>query len=1096
MVRILFILLCPSFLFALPGNPGLKFIENKNQWPRSVNYVARIDGGSMILQPGKIMYCFYDEKYLEDLHLQHHGLPSALDESQPSGMVRGHMVEASFVGANPAMCVEASGRSVEYYNYFHGRDPSHWGTRAYAYDKVIYANLYNGVDMHIYSNGSHGKYDLFVQPQQDPGEIKIQYQGADELKLDNGNLYVNMSIAQVIERKPYAYQIIEGKRREVKCEYHLEGNILSFYFPERYDKCEVLIIDPQLIFSTYSGSTADNWGSTATPGEHGKLYSSGITNPGQGGGTFPATPGAFQTSYGSLYDIGILKYDSLGQQLLYASYLGGSNSESPHSLVMNNNEELIVFGTTASTDFPTSASAYDKSFNGGSYIEHVFRYNDGSDIFLTRISKDGTQLLASTYIGGSGNDGLNPQQSMCYRNYGDELRGDVITDAHGNIFVSSVTSSSDFPGPKLTGATYAGGLTDAVIFKMDENLSQINWSMYFGGGRDDNANTIKFDSNGDIVVAGGTSSFNFISFPSAYQPYLEEELDGWIAILSKDGSKVNSFTYTGTEDDDQVYFVDLNEQDEIFVYGQTDGSMPITPNVYSQSNSGQFLQKFSHDLTTLKFSTVFGTGKGSPDISPTAFLVNDCNNIYMSGWGGSLNNRSGGWDTSTSNLPVTPDAIQKTTSGNDFYFIVLKDDASELLYATFLGGTQSLTHVDGGTSRFDKSGIVYHAVCSGCAAGNPSGHSTSDFPTTPLAWSRKNRSWNCNNAAFKMDLASLRAVLQTNSVRFDLPGLSVVCIPDPIVFQNKSSGGKTFYWDLGDGTTLVKADTAYIVHQYKSIGRYKVTLKAVDPGTCKVRDSTYKYVDVFNAEAEIQDDDDLCEDSPYTLKASGGATYHWISKDKTFESDLPNPVVSPKDTTIYYITVTEASGCVHKDTVQLNVIPIIRPDFEIERIADCFTTPGVRVKNLTNKDSLRDGDKIYFDFGDGSTSDVDEGYHKFEKDGNYQVKLVGVREFCVTEKTMALPFMKLKVPNVITPGKNDKLNDTFVIQFGDEAGVTPVQYGYKVSLTIYNRWGSKVYEADDYHYDWSGEGLPAGIYYYEVKVQDHATCKSWIQLIK
>jgi hypothetical protein len=139
-------------------------------------------------------------------------------------------------------------------------------------------------------------------------------------------------------------------------------------------------------------------------------------------------------------------------------------------------------------------------------------------------------------------------------------------------------------------------------------------------------------------------------------------------------------------------------------------------------------------------------------------------------------------------MPVTNYALQKTTSGSDFYFIVLTSDSSELLYATFLGGNQSRTHVDGGTRRFDKSGIVYHAVCSGCQAFNATNSSSSDFPTTPEAWSRTNNSGNCNNAAFKFDLSSLRARLQTNSVAFDIPGLDQICYPDTIRFQNFSTG--------------------------------------------------------------------------------------------------------------------------------------------------------------------------------------------------------------------------------------------------------------------------------------------------------------------
>ena len=287
----------------------------------------------------------------------------------------------------------------------------------------------------------------------------------------------------------------------------------------------------------------------------------------------------------------------------------------------------------------------------------------------------------------------------------------------------------------------------------------------------------------------------------------------------------------------------------MYVYGQTSGSFPTSAGVYKNPGSGQFVQKFNNSLSTSIFSTVFGSGRGIPDISPTAFLVSECNNLYMAGWGGVVNEAEAFWPSNTFNMPISKDAFQKITSGSDFYFISLTDDASQFLYATYLGGTQSRTHVDGGTSRFDKSGIVYHAVCSGCAAFNASSKATSDFPTTAGAWSRTNKSTNCNNAAFKFDLSVLKARLQTNSVKLDMPGLNRVCIPDKIAFQNKCIGGETFQWDLGDGTVMTKNDTVAIFYQYKSPGRYKIKLKAIDLQTCIGVDSAYTFVDVFKVQS-------------------------------------------------------------------------------------------------------------------------------------------------------------------------------------------------------------------------------------------------------
>lgn len=1098
----LFCALIPLLITSpLCAGPGLKFIENKNQWKKSVHFGAKVPGGNLFILPGEFHYYLVDEKKIESIHDQgHHGFDESSGAPSMDQKIDAHFIRMQWLKSNPAQ-PRPFGKSTSYNNYFHGSDQSNWASKAFAYEGIVYPAIYEGIDLMVYSSGVNLKYDFIVSAGSDPQQIKGIYEGAHEIKLDdNGNLYVTTSVGQLIEKRPYAYQFINGIKTQVSCDFVLENNMISFCFPQGYDTCEPLIIDPLLIFSTYSGSTADNWGSTATPGESGTLYSAGVVQHIAPNNSFPTTPGAFQRTYGGDFDIGILKYDSTGSDLLWASYLGGDLAESAHSLVVNNDDELLVLGTTGSTDFPTTPNAFQLEFAGGvAFSGASIFYDSGSDIIISRISKDGTQLLASTYIGGEQNDGLNPQNGPLTKNYGDVMRGDIIADENGNIFVSTVTSSNDFPVTNSFNTTFSGGGTDALLIQLPSDLSSITWGAFIGGSGADASHTLKIDKNGNIFIAGGTNSPDFPIIAGTYQSVIAGNEDGWIAHVEGNGSAIMKSTYTGTASFDQIYFIDMNEEEDIYVYGQTTGGLnfPITPGVYHNPNSGQFIQKFDNSLTTLIFSTTFGSGRGIPDISPTAFLVNECNNLYMSGWGGVVNSNTGHWQSNTVGMPLTPDAFQRTSSGSDFYFMVLTDDASQFLYGTYLGGNFSRTHVDGGTSRFDKGGIVYHAVCSGCAAYNATNPpvATSDFPTTPNAWSRVNGSLNCNNAAFKFDLSSLRARIQSNSIALDVPGLNNVCIPDKIVFQNRSTGGETFAWDLGDGTKLVKPDTTMIVHQYQKTGRYIVKLTAIDPGTCKVTDSTATYVDVYIKQSVVQEDDDLCEGTPYKLQASGGSTYNWIAEDKSFQSADATPTVHPPDTLQYYVKIIEPTGCVNYDTVQLNVIPSLKPGFEMTLEGACTGRPFIHVRDTTHE---TENARLIFDFGDGTTTDQTELDHHYENDGQYTVKLTGAREFCFYESVQTIPIFEMTVPNIITPGESEGLNDTFIIRYGkgDQATLTPGDYGIKVSLIIYNRWGNKVFEAEDYQYNWNGEGLSAGTYYYEATVGDYATCKSWVQLVK
>jgi hypothetical protein len=1073
------------------AQPGLTFIENKNQWPCEIDYAARVPGGRLFVKPGQFEITLLEER--PGHHDESHPIINEADGKpvlSEMSVLNGHVLQINWLNTNPAAEVRPIKPVTEYYNFFLGNDPARWASNATAYQGLMYASVYSGIDLRISSVHKDLKYDFIVDPGADPSQIQLQYCGADQLILENGNLIIKTSVGTLIEKQPYVYQLIGGQQIMVASRYVLTDDRLQFYFPNGYDSCYELVIDPLLIFSTFSGSTADNWGSTATPGENGNLYSSGIMR-GALGGTFPATPGAFQTTYGGGYDVALLKYDSTGSQLLYASYLGGSSNETPHSMVMDSNGDLLVFGTTSSLNFPVTPDVVGPAFHGGMdvFSDVIERYPNGSDMFVARISAAGNQLKACTYLGGSSNDGLNTWPGgPLTRNYGDEMRGDIITDKQGNVYISSVSSSANFPIVNGFSPVYNGGGTDAVLIKLNPGLSQIEWSTFIGGNGFDASYTIKFDSLGNIYTGGGTTSTNFPITPGAYQATYAGNTDGWMALIDSTGTALLRSTFTGTNQYDQIYFLDVSTTGNVYVYGQTTGAMPVTPGVYKNLNSGQFVQKFSGDLTTLGFSTVFGSGIGIPNISPTAFLVSECNNLYMSGWGGLINSSRGYWPATsrTTGMPVTPDALQPTTFGSDFYFIVLTEDASELLYATFLGGPQTATHVDGGTSRFDKTGIVYHAVCAGC------GGSFDDFPTTPGAWSNTNNSLSCNNAAFKFDLASLRARLQTNTVDFSMPGIAELCYPDTLRLENFSTGGEFFEWDLGDGTKLTKTNKESFLHQYQEEGAYLIKLKAIDLNTCTAVDSVQKLVMVFKNDGFAQDDTAICQYTPYQLTATGGIQYQWVSEDGVFQSNQQRPTVNPQDTTRYMVTITDGDGCVKTDTVQVNVVPGIDLEMQYEFVTNCFSRTAVR---LINKTKQQAGETYLFDFGDGFTSDLSNTVHEYTADGVYTVKLVGVKEFCVYEETATLPVFTLKVPNVITPEDSPGDNDTFFIQYGSEFQ-SPADFGIPVRVKVFNRWGRNVFESDDYQYNWAAKGLDSGVYFYEVKIGNYATCKSWVHVIK
>ncbi|MFB6306340.1 MAG: hypothetical protein ABEH43_05030, partial [Flavobacteriales bacterium] len=453
-----------------------------------------------------------------------------------------------------------------------------------------------------------------------------------------------------------------------------------------------------MIFSTYSGSFSDNFGYTATYDSKGFLYSGSTAF----GDNYPVTTGAYQQNYAGGdgttnipgTDIALSKYDTTGTSFRWSTYLGGSNDELPHSLIVNSKDELFVFGTTSSPDFPVTSNAYDTTFNGGSQVAMTgiaVDYVNGSDIIVSRLSNDGTTLQASTFIGGSKNDGLNLDSDGLRYNYADEVRGEIIIDDKDNVYIGTSTYSNDFPVSSNAFQKNKGGGMDGCIIKLDNELTFIQWSSYFGGSGEDAIFSLNLNSKSQPLITGGTQSSNIPTTPNAYQQNSNGgRSEGFIAEINKNGKTIDHSTYWGTDTYDQNYFVRSDVFNNVYVLGQThkmDSSF-IKNASYSNENSGQYITKFNPQMDSIIWSTVFGSGDSTINISPSSFMLDLCRRVYLSGWGGETNIRSYNKAGNVGGMPITNNAYQsKTNDSSDFYLFVMKDDASGISYGSYFGGS-------------------------------------------------------------------------------------------------------------------------------------------------------------------------------------------------------------------------------------------------------------------------------------------------------------------------------------------------------------------------------------------------------------------------
>ncbi len=999
-------------LSVLHASAQMEFIQNKGQWDSRVEYRGDFATGSFFVENQGFTVVVHNTADLVNISEQMHG-------HNPNNIIRGgsvtlnsHAYKVKFLGGNSFSQSMPDKVQPYHNNYFVGKDQSKWVADCKIAQAVSYQNIYPNIDVRYYSDGGNMKYDIIVHPGGNIDAIAMKYDGVEKVEVKNKELLIKTSVGAIKELYPYSYQVVDGKKQNINCKYVVKDNVVRFRVDD-YDPKTTVIIDPTLIFSTFSGSTADNWGYTATPAPDGSFFAGGIAF----GTGFPVSPGAYKTVFGGginedqtgPYDIAIIKFSANGSNRLYATYLGGSSNEQPHSMICDAQGNLFIAGRSNSPNYPGTLVG-----NGGAY-----------DIVITKLNASGTALIGSMKIGGSANDGVNIRgkyitpdgADATRRNYGDDARSEVIIDAAGNILLASCTQSS---GLEAAGGfpirnspiqpVFGGGNSglnhfpqDGVILKFNSNLSSVLFSTYFGGSGDDACFVLSQNpATGNIFVAGGTNSTNLPGNKTGVMQgtYQGGEVDGFITEITNDGSAIVRSTYQGTGGNDLVYGIQFDKFGSPYIMGTTTGSWPVQNAAFSNAGSKQFISKLLPDLSAYVYSTVFGTNAAVPNLSPIAFLVDRCQNVYVSGWGGGINNGKSYPSAGTGGMPeVNPLPGLPTADGNDFFFFVLEKNAQSQLFGSHFGQNGGLgDHVDGGTSRFDANGVIYQAVCA-CGTGQI----TQPFPTTAGAWSRSNNAvtGGCNLAAVKieMNFAGIGA-----SVKATIDGVidTIGCVPLTIRFTDTLAKGKRYIWRFGDGSPdeVTIAPNNSITHTYTQVGTYQLMLVSIDSATCNIADTAYITVKVGNNEINVDfsfSKLDSCNSLRYqftNLTTAGVPTYTnqsflWDFGDGSAKIRTGfGPQVHTYPSTGTYIVkliVDDTTFCNAPDTA----VKTLRISPNVKAI---FSTPSrgcvpytAEFKNL----SLGGTDWLW-EFGDGDTSTLFEPTHTYAATGTYNVRLIAI----------------------------------------------------------------------------------------------------------
>ena len=805
------------------------FVRNEGQWPAQVHAQYAYQHQALWFQKDRIRMAMLDaQAAAQAIHAAH-------GEGAAQGTVSGHVYDVVF-GNKQGNQVRFENELPDYLNFYLGNNPKHWATAVKQFELLQFKQIEDGIDLEWELQNGLPKYTFVVHPNASPQQVSLRYEGVRALELtDQGYLAIKLKGFQVLEQKPTAFQFVGEEQVFIDCAFQVNGKQLGFEIGQ-YNHDLPLYIDPVIIASTYSGSTAEAFGHSATFDGPGNIYSAGRVF----GVGYPTDTGSFDLTYNgpfnptpstyfNAYDICISKYNPDGSQRLFSTYFGGATQELPHSLITNNNQELHVLGSTNSIDFPTTANAFDTSHNGN------------QDIFVAKFSADGTQLLGSTFLGGSQADGVN---NDIVENFADEFRGEIVVDDANQIYIASFTRSANFPASNGALQTTLGGQQDGVVAKFNADLTGLLFATYLGGAGNDAAFGVKVNDDDEVYISGSTAGQGFpipLNGNGAFPNFIGGNADAYIVALNATGTQILHGTYYGTVSREHAYFLELDNDGNPYIFGWSNGNITSTPGKYQGPSLGSFIGKFSPLLDTLIWQIGFGR------YAPSAFLVDQCTQIYVSGQA-AVNLLTGG-PNNTMNLSTfdTLNPVNSQVSGG-FHLTTFSPDADSIVSAFFYG-PDSL-HVDGGTSRFDKRGFVYQNVCD-C---------TGQFPTTPWAFANSLQvnvpptipSNVCDNCVFKIDfevpiVAAFASVTPAQG-----------CVPHAAQFSNVGSIGSTHFWDFDDGTT---SNLTTPSHVFDSVGVFEVRYVVSDSFGCNASDTASVLVTVLPNEALQILVDTVCADS-------------------------------------------------------------------------------------------------------------------------------------------------------------------------------------------------------------------------------------------
>ena len=664
------------------GNLPLSFEPNRGQTDPRVKFLSRAGNRTLWLTK--------DEAVLAMRHAPSPGrdVPARTPRASQSG---GVVLRVRFVGVDHDAVIKGEDKQPGIVNYFAGK-PEQWRTQIPTFARVRYRNLYPGIDLVFYGNHRELEYDLVVSPGIDPGQIRLAVEGTQKVRIDGeGNLVLETSAGDVIQQKPKIYQRKGTTLTRVAGGYVLKGKNEVGFRLGSYDPGLAVVVDPVLRYSTFlSGNSFDNGSSIAVDSKKRAVVAGETCSA-----DFPVTGNSTPSGCSTF----IAKLDFTGSRLIFTAFLPNA-ANFPH-VALDPAGNVYVAGTTGS-NFPTTPGAFQTTRAGG------------QDAFVAKLNSNGTALIYSTFLGGTGT----------------ETASGIDVDSSGRAYVTGSTESINFPTTpgafqRECNRRSDGSCSSAFVTKLNANGSQLLYSTFLGGHGSQSGRGIAVDQAGHAFVTGGTSASDFPTTAGTAQPVFAGLSDAYVAEVSSSGSHLIYSTYLGGTDGDSGLAIALDATGNAFITGTT------TSTNFPVKNPFQTFQRHCVDDGTACITNVFVSKLNASGrliystyldggILGTGIAVTPDGQAYVAGF------------TQIGTFPITQTAFQRVLHGQVDEFLTKFSPTGKLIYSTFLGG-------NGGdfdpAVALDQDANAY--MTGTINLGNPSNQSS--FPVTPGAFQEQAR---------------------------------------------------------------------------------------------------------------------------------------------------------------------------------------------------------------------------------------------------------------------------------------------------------------------------------------------------------------------